>query len=232
MVALAIASTWLLVRAREKETKTAWASYGLVLLVMLIWQAFSALLLPVHVIAARGYRRALFSWAIVGVLALPWILILADREGGGGGPTTWLERPSLGVIAAAIINVAGAVGVGAVVGIIGLVLVRRHRTLLGTWALLPFALALAGSLYKPVFLDRYLIICSPAFALLGAIALTRLAGRFRLMALGALAATTIVALQLWYAPDGSDNWRGENWKAATAFAMTHWLGPTCSNRPG
>ena len=216
---LAIASTWLVLRARERDTNAGWLSYGLVLLLMIVWQAFSAfLLISVHAVVAWGNRRAIFTWAVVGAISVPWLAALAERE-GNGGPTTWLERPDIEVIGLALRDAPGAFGVAAVVGICALAIDGRYRLLLSMWALLPFALSLVVSLYKPVFLDRYLIVSSPAFALLGAVALERLAGQLRIVAASALVVGTVAGLVLWYEPDGSDNWRGENWKAATAMTI-------------
>ena len=46
-----------------------------------------------------------------------------------------------------------------------------------------------------------------------------LASRVRVAAVTAAAAGTLVGLILWYGHDGSQNWQGEDWKAAAAYVM-------------
>jgi hypothetical protein len=95
----------------------------------------------------------------------------------------------------------------------------ERRTLLVAWAALPFAISLVVSLVNPVLLDRYLIVSCPAFAVLGAVALTSLPKRASVAAASVAAAAIALALGLSYARDGSESWHGEDWRAATAFAM-------------
>jgi hypothetical protein len=130
-----------------------------------------------------------------------------------------MRRPGLDDVGAYLLSIPGALGIGLILAAAGLYRVRgtRWATLLGAWALLPALISLVGSVWKPMFLDRYLIVSTPAFAVLGAIALVTLARRVRIAAIAALVTGTLVGLAYVYAPSGGDNWKGENWRAATQY---------------
>lgn len=89
-------------------------------------------------------------------------------------------------------------------------------------ALLPAGLGLYQlgdpSLWVDEALTAVIVLC-PAFAVLGGVALAALAPRVRAMAAVPVMAGAIGALLIWYSPDGSENWAGEDWRAATAFVM-------------
>ena len=92
-----------------------------------------------------------------------------------------------------------------------------RASLLGTWAFVPFALALVASFVKPIYLDRYLISAAPAFALLGAVALLGVRRRVALVLATVVVAATAVGLVDWYRTADGGNWRGEAWRDAVAL---------------
>ena len=219
VVALVIAATWLLLRALEKNGLHAWAAYVVVLICLIFWQTFSALVfLPAHVLMGWRSWGARISWCIAAAYSVPWFMHIGNRH-ELELPTSWIQEPTVGDVVQALTQLSGALGIGLALAIVGMAFAERYRALLGTWALLPLVLSLVASLIDPVFVSRYLIVSCPAFAMLGAIALARLTGRLRAVAVVAVSAGTIVGLVLWYSPDGSDNWNGENWRAATAMVM-------------
>ena len=69
---------------------------------------------------------------------------------------------------------------------------------LGVWAFSPFLVSLLVSLAKPVYLDRYLIIAAPAFALLGGAALVAVSQRWRLALVAVVVVATAIGLGEWY----------------------------------
>ena len=225
LLALSIASTWLFVRAREREEIRRSLAYISVALLLVLWQFFSGvLLLAVHAFVARRSRRALLWLAPVAVI----VAGRAKGAHGPGSPIEWLEYPSWFTIIDVVTDVPGGLGLGVILAALGVRSAEPHRELLVAWAALPFAISLVVSLFQPVFLDRYLIVSCPAFAILGALALVRGLRRLRRPAALAFAIATVVALALWYAPSGGDNWKGENWRAATASAMGESNGATVS----
>ena len=112
-------------------------------------------------------------------------------------------------------------GFGLALTAVALVVVPRERLLLGSWAFAPIAISAALTPFAHVLVDRYLLVSAPAFALLVAGALCRLAGPWRAGAAGALGVGLVAGLLIWYAPSGSGNWAGQDWKAATQYAMAH-----------
>ena len=223
VLAVGILATLLLLRAMDKGSRAAWAVYGLAFSFVFVLQPVSALVLvPAHAVlaASRGKHvlpHALLAPCIVLVLGVPWAFARARQTPADN----WLERPSPGDALSTLANVSGAFGLGLVLAIVGLFVLRRAgRTdlavWLGAWAFGPFALALVASFLKPIYLDRYLITAAPGFALLAAVAILGVGVRARVaLALIAAVATTI-GLAHWYSTGTDGNWRGEGWEEAVA----------------
>ena len=206
LLALSIASTWLFLRAREREQVGRLVAYACVSAILVLWQFFAGiLLLAVHALVARDSRRTLLWLALVAPFAVWRALNRAPIR----GPLQWLEGPSWGAILDVAMDVPGGLGLGLILAAFGVLKAGPHRELLVAWAIVPVALSLIVTIFDPVFLDRYLIVSCPAFAMLGGLALTSGLGVFRRPMALAFVALTAVALVLWYAPSGGDNWRGE-----------------------
>ena len=152
------------------------------------------------------------------VISIPWLAKFIGRP-ETNLPISWIPEPGVRETLETFGYVAGAFGVGIVLAAVGAWHTQQYRRLLLTWAVLPFVLALMASLVEPVFLDRYLIVSAPAFAVLGAVGIVEIAGAWRGVAVAAVAIASAIGLAAWYAPDGSDNWAGENWREATVFVM-------------
>jgi mannosyltransferase len=225
MVALVLVATLLLLRAVERGTRGAWALYGVAFAVVMVWHPVAGLLLVVpHAVLAYQRRgrfipHGLLAVAIVMVFGVPWSAQLAMRSRGDNSVISWLQYPTPEVAGRALLDVSGATGAGVVLGAIGLlVLWRTGKGLmsvwLGIWALSPFVVALLASLAKPIFLDRYLIVAAPAFALLGGVALTGVGRRLRVALAVLVVVATAVGLGEWYSTGEGGNWRGEDWRGA------------------
>lgn len=230
LVALSLLATLLLIRALDRGSRAAWAFYGVAFSVVLVWQPVSGLLLvPVHAVLA-GQRRehvlphGLTAAVVASVLAVPWVGVLIMRSTGEGAAMNWLEAPTPAVATHALLDVSGAAGLGTLLAIVGLWALHRAGKLdlavwLGVWAFAPFLIAFIVSPVKPVFLDRYLIVAAPAFALLAAVAVMGVGSRLRTaMVLAAVIATSI-GLFLWYSSADRGNWRGEDWRSAVRTVL-------------
>jgi hypothetical protein len=168
-------------------------------------------------VAGHGVRlRVLAAWLVVAAAASWWLHGAEVRE-RAGGTLTWNTDPTVGTVTHAARELGGAAGVGLIVAGVALVLVRRERLLLASWAFLPIVLSVIATPIGKIFVDRYLIVSAPAFALLVSAGLLALGGTGRAVAAAGLVVGTVAGLVVWYSPDGSQNWRGEDWKAATAF---------------
>jgi mannosyltransferase len=225
LVALGLLATLLLLRAFERDSRGAWALYGLSFAAVVVWHPVAGLLLvPAHAVLLYLRRRQVLPHGllagIVGLaLGVPWAAQIAMRSSGDGVAMDWLTAPTPEVAGRALVDVSGALGLGLVLAGLGLWVLRRtgqreNMVWLGTWAFAPFALALLVSTVRPIYLDRYLIVASPAFALLGGVAVTRVGARFRVVLVAAVAVATCVGLIHWYGQTDGGNWRGEDWRGA------------------
>ena len=83
-----------------------------------------------------------------------------------------------------------------------------YLTFFATWLAVPILLTLAISMRKPVFVDKYLIICLPPFVLLGSYGFSRFRRGWPVIALlCVIAGLTARGLLTYYKSPGQD-WRG------------------------
>jgi len=230
LVAAGLVATLLLLRALERGTRGAWAAYGVAFAFVVVWHPVGGfLLLPAQAALAAQRRErlrphGLLAAVIVMVLAVPWAAQIAMRSTGQGVAMDWLTFPTAGVASHALLDVSGAAGLGVLLAVLGLLVLSRRgdrdtAVWLGVWAFVPFALALLVSLVRPIYLDRYLLVAAPAFALLGGAAIVGLGRRARAALVAAVVAATMVGLGQWYSTAGHGNWRGEDWRDAVATVL-------------
>ena len=148
-------------------------------------------------------------------LGVPWAAQIAMRSTGEGVAMNWLTFPTPEVTAHSLLDVSGAGGLGLLLASAGCGCCTEPETSIGpiwlaTWAFTPFVVALLISVARPIFLDRYLIVASPAFALLGAIAILGVAP--------ARGARRRGPSRPWASASGSGTRRtstcGEDWRSA------------------
>lgn len=229
LLALSVLATLLLMRALDTGTRRDWIVYGLVFASVIVWHPVGGLLLvPAHALLAYQRRErvlphGLLAVVIVCALGVPWAAQIAMRSTGEGVAMDWLKAPSAEVALRALLDVSGATGLGVLLGALGVWILWRTSARpaaiwLSVWALSPFLVALVVSRVQPIYLDRYLLVAAPAFALLGGVALTR-SGRRSRFALAALALVlTAVGLGQWYSTSHG-NWRGEDWRSAVRTVL-------------
>ena len=126
----------------------------------------------------------------------------------------------------ALLDVSGATGLGLVLGLLGLIVLWRRRehamsVWLAVWAFSPFPVLLLASLKQPIFVDRYLLVAAPAFALLGGVAVMGVRRRMRTGLVALVVLFTSVGLAEWYAIGENGNWRSEDWRSAVAYVRGH-----------
>ena len=230
LAAASIVATLLLLRALDRGTRGAWALYGVAYVGLLVTHAVVGLLLiPAHaVLIAQRRERVLPHGLLAGIvivgIGLPWVAQLALRTNDEMSETAWIPYPSASYVAGALVGTSGAAGLGLLLAAIGLWALHsagagRVAVWLGSWAFGPFLLALVLSIARPVFLDRYLVVAAPAFALLAAVAVMSFAGRLRAGVATVAIVATCVGLALWYQTTYDGNWRGEDWRSATATVL-------------
>lgn len=231
LLALSILAVLLLLRALEHGSRAAWTIYGLAFTAIVVWQPVSGVVLvPAHAVLVAQHRErllphGLLAALVIGGLALPWAAVTAMRSTGEGVAMNWLEFPTGEVAIRSFLDVSGAAGLGVVLAILGaVVLLGRAQpgltAWLAVWALTPFAVALVVSaVVRPVYLDRYLIVAAPAFALLAAVAITGVAKRLRPVLVVAVVAASVAGLAHWYSLADEGNWHGEDWRSAVATVL-------------
>jgi mannosyltransferase len=230
LLAVSLVAMLLLLRALDRGTRGSWALYGLAFSAVIVWHPPAGLVLvPAHAVLAYQRRGRLVPHgllAVVVVLALgvPWAAQIAMRSTGEGVAMNWLRFPTPEVTAHTILDVSGAAGLGLLMGIGGLWILNRARRAdlavwLAVWAFMPFVVALLVSVVRPIFLDRYLIVASPAFAVLVAVAVMGVNARLRAILALTLVVATTVGLAHWYSTGSDGNWRGEDWRSAVRTVL-------------
>ena len=231
LAAMALVATLLLLRALERDGRGAWALYGVAFTGLLVTHAVAGLLLvPAHAILIlqrrqRALPHGLLAGLVIVGLGVPWVAQLAMRTDNSMSETAWIPYPSAAYVRGSLLGVSGAAGFGLLLALLGLWALWRARERdvllwLGTWAFAPFVMALVVSIARPVFVDRYLIVAAPAFAVLAAVGVMSLAGRVRAGVALAAAAATCIGLVLWYQTTYDGNWRGEDWRSAASFVQS------------
>jgi mannosyltransferase len=199
----AVGATYLLVRGMTAASRWWWAGYAAVILVLGLLNLAALLLLAAHGVslvimrarlpaadqAAGHLRAAPRRWlvaAAAGTAVLIPLIVLARRQ---ADQLNWVSRPDGRTLHRLVNEFAGTkdlvplVVALALAGVIADVS-RHHRAACAPaaitvpWLVLPPVALLAVSQVQPVYVERYIVFCTPALALLtasGLVWLTRLA---------------------------------------------------------
>ncbi len=202
VVGVACIASYLLVRVlgAEPAVRRRWLiGYGASLAVLGILNIFGLLLIPAHAITValhwrrRGgdqdARRLAAGWlaaALAGVvLSSPLLLLGWDQR----GQVAWIANNQSSSGLSTLLTLSGSALVTVVIaGIIAIALIlsseatgtrraawRWELTELSVpWMLVPPALLLGASVISPIYTSRYVLMCVPAGALLGGMALVAL----------------------------------------------------------
>jgi mannosyltransferase len=189
---LAVAATYLIVRAAAAGRWAWWVGYAAALALTGLVNLFAVLLAVAHGLALLLARRRaprhdtppatrlaggtlnrwLIATLIAGVLLAP-LAVLSVRQ---SGQLSWVTRPDPSTVATLIRDFSGAtvlIPVIAALGLLGCVagpgLGRGGLTLARValpWLVVPPVLLLAISLADPLYVERYVVFCLPALSLL------------------------------------------------------------------
>jgi hypothetical protein len=186
---LAIASTWLFLRALETQSTRRWAIYGVVALLGIYAHVFFALVVFGHYLAfllpgmwPRLSRVALGTLAAIGLLTIPLVLASVAQT---GTLVNWIPPVRWATLWNAFFQFAGGalpvVVAYAACALIALAWAVTHPkegwSRIGfvlLWLLVPPLGLAAASLLKPLFVNRYVIVSLPALTLLVALGIGRL----------------------------------------------------------
>jgi uncharacterized membrane protein len=221
LVLLVTLSSLFFVRELEEPSRANLIAYVAASVLAVYTHYFATFVLLAQLATLLGVRRRAAlekTWLLAGgaVLLLCAPELAFAVHGRADERIDWLVRPNLRGAKDVAFRLAGSRTLLAIFFCLAcfalvLALVRRsfwREGFLATWCALPFAASFAISHWKPVFLDRYLIVCVPALALLvgGAIA------KIPVRALGAviLVAVTVLSAQQirdWYRHGWTEDWR-------------------------
>jgi mannosyltransferase len=166
-----------------------WVAYAVAIVLTAMASLFALLIIAAHgvtLIRARD-RARLLPWlasAAAAAVALSPLIVLGY---GQDGSLSWVVRPGLGTVLLLVTLFAGStaliplVAVLAACGIasgLGAAARRLEVTVVTValpWLVLPPLILLAASVAKPVYVERYVVFCQPALALLCAAGLAWIA---------------------------------------------------------
>jgi mannosyltransferase len=194
----AVAASYAFVRALEGPGRRWWVGYAVALLLAGLFNLFAVLIAVAHGVSLVWSHRAkragagqdgqrpeitgtavkgwLAACAAVAVLLSPLIVLSA----GQSAQLNWVKRPGLGTLAALVRDFAGttaAIPVVALLALLGCAAGLRGRegarwpiltAVALPWLVTPPVLLLAVSLVRPYYVERYVVFCLPALAVLAA----------------------------------------------------------------
>src|SRR5205823_2018804 len=244
MVLLTALSSMFFLRAIEHSSRNEWAGYILTATLAVYTHFFSVLVLGAHWVWLVLVRRRNIPWRgfLVAVLAISMLLVplAIFALASGTGQISWIPRTRpqdaynlfyslvgggrLLLLAYFVAcSIALLCTLKAWVQLKELSKIWSYAFLL-SWFFVPLVAGIVISLWKPVLVDRYFIICLPPLVLLAAVGLSQVrpswlsgVGLIVLLALSARADFR------YYSHPHKEDWRGADWRGATAYVVSHAL---------
>jgi mannosyltransferase len=190
--ACAAGASWLLISAAGDGRWRWWAGYAAAITLLGMFNLYALLLLPAHGISLLltrqqpGGRAARQRWLAAALVALVLLSPLVAVTVGQAGAFSWVSSPTVATVGTLLSDFAGSRYLVLVVaGLAALCIVAEYRddrlaswgmsTVAVPWLVLPPAVLLAVSVIHPVYVERYVVFCLPAVALLTAAGLGWLA---------------------------------------------------------
>jgi mannosyltransferase len=226
---LVVLAGWLLVRAVREPTWRRWLTFGAVSAVAAHAHFFAVFVLAGQLLSLAPlrsvlpWRRVAGAAGLAAVLLLPLTVVLLLTNSGGrqklpqtsvaalAAQLAGISPTPLGVLQAVVLVLCGLAAAVAAM--------RRRRAadpvlrwrfwLVACWIGGPLALAGLVSVFWPVFVTRYFIVCLPAVMLLLAVGLDRARPALRAVALLLVLLAAGQALHGYYLQTYKD---GENWR--------------------
>ncbi|MET7473047.1 glycosyltransferase family 39 protein [Streptomyces sp. NPDC005648] len=182
-VALVLLSTLLLARALDQPSFRVWVAYTLSV-PLIGWSHLASLaVLGAHLVMVLQKRRAgdkIVGWAYTAALILGMCFVMPMAVSGSGqsGQIAW-NNPGFKDLVDFPENLFGSWAVAVPVmalGLVGLCFAGRTALPLAVWIVLPPVATYLTAAQLHLFLPRYLLFTAPAWVLLTAVAVERLAG--------------------------------------------------------
>ncbi|MFE9692475.1 glycosyltransferase family 39 protein [Micromonospora sp. NPDC005806] len=201
----AVLATWLLLSAVDRPRLWRFAAYGGAVAVLGLGHVLALLLLLGHGWAVFAFRRGVAGrWLVaasVGALPAAALVWLAVRDGGRIFP---MSRPSLTALAATPKELFGVAALAAL--LLGLALLslplRYSAAVFTAWAAVPPLVLLLVAQVTPIWSPQCLLFTLPAWATLGAAALSRVRARWSVGMVAVIALIGAPVQVAARAPDG------------------------------
>jgi mannosyltransferase len=236
VVLLATLSSLFFIRAIEHQSRYDWMGYVLASTLAVYAHFFGVLVLGaqwISIILLRPrevpWRKLLISISVIGTFLLPLAVFVLTRD---TGQVAWVSKPGIYDIYGLLDSLAGG---GKPLGLayfffgsVALLVALRAWVHSGasfekwrygfllSWLFVPIMTVFAISLAKPMFVNRYLIVCLPALVLLVAIGVCQI--RQRWLFAGGLAVLLLLSVR-------KIHWSGaqlekEDWRGATTYVLS------------
>lgn len=182
-VAAVLLSTLLLARALDKPSFKVWVAYTLSV-PLIGWSHLASMaVLGAHLVMILIARRSgdkIVGWAFAAActLGMCFVIPMAVSGSGQSGQIAW-NNPTVNDLIDFPKNLFGTWAVAVPVmalGALGLVFAGRRALPLAVWIVLPPVATYATAAQLHLFLPRYLLFTAPAWVLLAAVAVVRIAG--------------------------------------------------------
>jgi mannosyltransferase len=221
----AVALTYAFLRVLDSPGWRWWLAYGVAAGLGVYAHFFVALVVVAHLLALGFAPRAGVGRRAAAATAIAWLLMLPALEfavNGDFGQIGWIPPLSGDGVTGALRALTGQSVVLLLLTLVGLVLLvvracrdrsgRWQAVLVASWLVVPIAVCAGLSVFKPLFVDRYLIVVVPAASLCAAYVIARV-GQWRGIAVLAVAvAWGSGAVLDWYRSPFQEDWR-----AASAY---------------
>jgi mannosyltransferase len=230
--AVAVLTTYALVRATESTRRVAWIGYGVGVVALVLLHLLTVLILVAQAVTIAWYARRERDWRVVRrwlatvvLAAVPLLPLgyLALKQAGTAG---WITKPTWAMAGDAAVNFAGGLFlIGPLVVLVALAYRRRPKaagsevanartpSVLNVglpWLLIPPILLMVVSVWKPLYVFRYVLYSLPALALLVAAGLDRLRWWLHVpLVIVLIAATVPMQHQVRSTRIGANDLRGE-----------------------
>lgn len=247
VVLLATTATLLFIEGVEERRVRSWFAYTVTSVLAVYAHVFAVLVIAAHFSSLLFLRRRQVPWArvlasaaAIGALVSPVAVLLRARMGEPNAPLAWVAPTSAAAIKDLFWRLSGTpfipdpqpvplLKVYFVICAVAFVAAARvwratgrslstwRLGLVFSWLFVPIALAAAVSVFKPVFVAKFLMVCLPALALLVAIGLDSVRWSWvRATAAVAVAVMGILVLPRYY------RFRTQNveWQAATEHILS------------
>lgn len=231
VLCLVCISTYYFIRSIEKKSRKNWAIYVITSVLAVYSHFFATLIILCHAVSILFLDREdippLREMLVIGcvfiLFLIPFGYLIVSND---SGQVNWIPEVSAKSLTDLLMNLAGREEkpiaiLSLFLSMTGLIrlfrtqrnsqntITARRSLLVFIWLALPIAVAAAVSLFKPIFVDRYFIVCLPALMLSAGLGLAGIQNsRIYFTAASVTLIISVIAVISSYQSQEDDDWRG------------------------